>query len=81
MLWERAGFPTLATKIRCRTSLRSSKKCCDGTLSHQSVRITLHHSPSQQAYFLPAVPHRLIVDDVYEGYFLPAGSIVIGNSW
>jgi len=28
-----------------------------------------------------AVPHRLIVDDVYEGYFLPAGSIVIGNSW
>ncbi|KAI9443617.1 cytochrome P450 [Lactarius indigo] len=28
-----------------------------------------------------AVPHRLIADDVYEGYFLPAGSIVIGNTW
>ncbi|KAF8467541.1 cytochrome P450 [Russula ochroleuca] len=28
-----------------------------------------------------AVPHRLIVDDVYKGYFLPAGSIVIGNTW
>ncbi|KAI0284125.1 CyP450 monooxygenase [Russula brevipes] len=28
-----------------------------------------------------AVPHRLVVDDVYEGYFLPAGSIVIGNTW
>ncbi|KAF8467547.1 cytochrome P450 [Russula ochroleuca] len=28
-----------------------------------------------------AVPHRLIVDDVYEGYFLPAGSIVVGNTW
>ncbi|KAI9507628.1 cytochrome P450 [Russula earlei] len=28
-----------------------------------------------------AVPHRLVVDDVYEGYFLPAGSIVIGNAW
>jgi hypothetical protein len=28
-----------------------------------------------------AVPHRLTVDDVYEGYFLPAGSIVIGNTW
>jgi hypothetical protein len=30
---------------------------------------------------LAAVPHRLTVDDVYEGYFLPAGSIVIGNTW
>jgi hypothetical protein len=29
----------------------------------------------------PAVPHRLVMDDVYEGYFLPAGSIVIGNTW
>ena len=29
----------------------------------------------------PGVPHRLTVDDVYEGYFLPAGSIVIGNAW
>jgi len=28
-----------------------------------------------------AVPHRLVVDDVYEGYFLPAGSVVIGNAW
>ncbi|KAH9011824.1 cytochrome P450 [Lactarius hengduanensis] len=28
-----------------------------------------------------AVPHRLVTDDVYEGYFLPAGSIVIGNAW
>jgi hypothetical protein len=29
----------------------------------------------------PAVPHRLVMDDVYEGYFLPAGSMVIGNTW
>ncbi|KAH8984409.1 cytochrome P450 [Lactarius akahatsu] len=28
-----------------------------------------------------AVPHRLAADDIYEGYFLPAGSIVIGNTW
>ncbi|KAI0249028.1 cytochrome P450 [Lactifluus subvellereus] len=28
-----------------------------------------------------AVPHRLVTDDVYEGYFLPAGSMVIGNAW
>ncbi|KAI0820142.1 cytochrome P450 [Trametes gibbosa] len=28
-----------------------------------------------------AVPHRLTTDDVYNGYHLPAGSIVVGNSW
>jgi len=28
-----------------------------------------------------AVPHRLVTDDIYEGYFLPAGSMVIGNAW
>jgi len=27
------------------------------------------------------VAHRLMVDDVYEGYFMPAGSIVLGNCW
>ena len=27
------------------------------------------------------VPHRLIEDDVYEGYFLPKGTIVIANIW
>lgn len=28
-----------------------------------------------------AVPHRLRVDDEYNGYHLPAGSVVVGNSW
>ncbi|KAF5377278.1 hypothetical protein D9615_006445 [Tricholomella constricta] len=28
-----------------------------------------------------ALPHRLIQDDVYEGYHLPAGSIVFANTW
>ncbi|CDO75710.1 hypothetical protein BN946_scf184493.g8 [Trametes cinnabarina] len=28
-----------------------------------------------------AVPHRLTADDFYNGYHLPAGSIVVGNSW
>ncbi|KAH9964763.1 CyP450 monooxygenase [Russula compacta] len=28
-----------------------------------------------------AVPHRLMANDVYGGYFLPEGSIVIGNTW
>lgn len=27
------------------------------------------------------VPHRLVADDEYKGYFLPAGSIVVANTW
>lgn len=27
------------------------------------------------------IPHRLIKDDTYNGYFLPAGTIVIVNGW
>ncbi|KAH9067504.1 cytochrome P450 [Lactarius vividus] len=27
------------------------------------------------------IPHRVTKGDVYEGYFIPAGSIVIGNAW
>lgn len=30
---------------------------------------------------LPAVYHKSLADDWYEGYFIPAGSIVIGNTW
>ncbi|KAF7789967.1 hypothetical protein EIP86_000915 [Pleurotus ostreatoroseus] len=28
-----------------------------------------------------AVPHRLITDDEYMGYYLPAGTLVVGNTW
>jgi hypothetical protein len=28
-----------------------------------------------------AIPHRLVEDDVYNGYFIPKDSIVIGNAW
>ncbi|KAI9441768.1 cytochrome P450 [Lactarius indigo] len=27
------------------------------------------------------IPHRVTKGDIYEGYFIPAGSIVIGNGW
>ncbi|KAJ3548586.1 hypothetical protein NM688_g5274 [Phlebia brevispora] len=30
---------------------------------------------------LGAVPHRLIRDDDYMGYYLPAGSLIVGNTW
>jgi hypothetical protein len=28
-----------------------------------------------------AIVHRLMADDVYEGRFLPGGSLVVGNAW
>ena len=27
------------------------------------------------------VPHRLMMDDEYDGYHLPAGALVVGNIW
>ncbi|KAF8917174.1 cytochrome P450 [Mucidula mucida] len=31
--------------------------------------------------FILAMPHASVSDDIYEGYFIPAGSVVYGNSW
>ena len=28
-----------------------------------------------------AIPHRLTESDTYEGYYIPAGSIIIPNAW
>ena len=27
------------------------------------------------------MPHRLVQDDVYDGYFIPKGSVVFTNVW
>jgi len=31
--------------------------------------------------FISGVPHKLTEDDVYKGYRLPKGSIVVANAW
>jgi Cytochrome P450 len=28
-----------------------------------------------------ALPHKLVQDDIYEGYYLPSGSIFFANTW
>ncbi|KAK7455187.1 hypothetical protein VKT23_011059 [Stygiomarasmius scandens] len=28
-----------------------------------------------------AIPHRVITDDIYDGYFIPKGTTVVGNAW
>ncbi|KAF8586653.1 cytochrome P450 [Ramaria rubella] len=41
------------------------------------VKETLRWHPA-----LPlGIPHRTTKDDVYNGYFIPGGSVIIGNSW
>lgn len=30
---------------------------------------------------LQAAPHSVAADDVYNGYFLPKGSLILGNTW
>jgi len=32
-------------------------------------------------YGIAAPPHSVTADDEYDGYFIPKGTIVIGNSW
>lgn len=27
------------------------------------------------------VPHAVIKDDIYKGYYIPAGTVVVGNTW
>ncbi len=34
-----------------------------------------------QNVFTLGLPHRLMEDDEYKGYYIPKGSIVLGNVW
>ena len=48
-------------------------------MSSYSLHISMH--PVNFLPCFPAIPHRLIEDDFYNGYFLPKNSIVLGNAW
>ena len=41
--------------------------------------IPIRHLTHESSF--SGMPHRLTEDDVYDGYFIPAGSIVFANSW
>ena len=58
----------------------------DGNQSHQMVRFITYPTPYIYSkvliiLFFAGVPHCPIKDDVYEGYHIPKGSIVIFNTW
>ncbi len=65
---------------RCLMSQQSLKKCYDGEMSLPSVR-SLGMPICVTHRCLTAIPHLLEVDDVYRGYRLPAGSVVVPNTW
>ena len=47
-----------------------------------ALRTILHRLyPRWQSVLPIGVPHLLTEDDVYNGYFVPAGSIVAANQW
>lgn len=47
----------------------------------QSVAVLQFAQAVSSLNFNAAIPHYLLVDDVYKGYRIPAGSIVISNLW
>ena len=45
------------------------------------VSRTPNESGFTSLYHLTGAPHKLLVDDEYRGYHIPAGTTVLGNSW
>jgi hypothetical protein len=42
---------------------------------------TVGAEKTSEIFFFAALPHSTTEDDVYKGYFIPKGTIVIGNAW
>jgi cytochrome P450 len=46
-----------------------------------SIREIYHPVSIYSRVLISGIPHRLTEDDVYNGYFIPAGSMVFYNTW
>jgi hypothetical protein len=69
-------------RIRSRTFRRYSRRFYAGTPSPRSVCTRRRHiSHNTGRNHLAGVSHRVTKSDVYEGFFIPAGSTVIPNVW
>ena len=58
----------------------SWKNLCVGNLLFLSVSLSLHLEV-RLWYLAIAVPHMASEDDEYNGYFIPKGTVVLGNAW
>ncbi len=53
-----------------------------GIRYYHLVNLALFHlALGAKLHFVPDIPHRLSSDDVYGGYFIPKGSLVVANTW
>ena len=75
--------PTLRTDPTCRTWMRSVKSVY-GTSPwdvHKLEGLLQLQSRRWQTVLPIGIPHLLTEDDVYDGHFIPAGTIVVANQW
>ena len=84
-LSETGGSQTLPTATHCRTSRPSSKKHTGSPVvcipSQASADMSCM-APYRWGTPVPlSIVHQLTEDDVYEGYDMPRGAVVIPNLW
>lgn len=75
--------PASMIEIRRPTYTQSSSSRFGGTRSRQMVTALLlrFHSFSDTCLSSVGAPHRLMQDDVYQGYLIPAGTFIFTNVW
>ncbi len=82
-----SASPPSLTVIACRIWRPFTKRSCAGILlapwvsrgpggSHYD-----HHYHALQLKLFAGIPHAVMEDDMYEGFFIPKGSVVLGNLW
>lgn len=57
-----------------------ARRCCDGKMWLLCVS-WFKWLDNQDSYILAAVSHAVTEDDVYKGFFIPKGSVIVENIW
>lgn len=73
-------YQTLTTTTLYRTSMLLSKSVCAGDQLRPSVSIVRGVNHFAVANSPPAFAHMSMEDDIYNGYYIPSGSIILANT-
>lgn len=74
------GYPSLVICMTCRYFELSSGRPCGGDLPSRLVSIFLAANFDHRLT-ITGIPHESVKDDIYEGYHIPAGSIMHPLEW